>query len=155
MSHVATVMISFYSLETDEGTFLNSFLPMVLGEPRQFVPFSCRTFADLTAQEWGGSKAPQCRLFGAAINYLKIDEFLDDLLSLPWEEPSSVQIFIQDEYDANFSIYVIENAKIKCVHRAMRSCTPLSITAFLPRTKIQPWPAATSGPPRPCAASRW
>jgi hypothetical protein len=54
----------------------------------------------------GGSKAMQCDVFMAAINYMDIDAFVAWFQGIEWEYPESVQLLIKDEHEDLFTVYV-------------------------------------------------
>ena len=54
---------------------------------------------------WGGSKFPEVDLFAAAYNYLDRTAMLRWLLSLPWSDPESVQVFIKGQDSERFDVY--------------------------------------------------
>ena len=53
----------------------------------------------------GGNKAFQADVFMAAINYFALDEFLEFLQTVEWENPECVQVLIKREHDDNFKVY--------------------------------------------------
>lgn len=52
----------------------------------------------------GGKKHLETPIFVAAFNYFRLDEFLDFVRSLEWNEPQYVQVFIQGQDDEKFSL---------------------------------------------------
>ena len=56
---------------------------------------------------WGGGKAPQVRAYAGAFNFFLTDKFMAHLASLPWEYPESVQLFVNEERDTRFAVYVL------------------------------------------------
>lgn len=47
----------------------------------------------------------ECELWGAALNHLDIEAFLNCVRSQPWREPENVQVFIQDQMEERFTLY--------------------------------------------------
>jgi|RhiMetdeSRZDD1v2_1073273.scaffolds.fasta_scaffold421371_2 hypothetical protein len=58
-------------------------------------------------EAWGGGKAPQAKVYAGAFNYFHIEEFMEHLATLPWSHPESVQLFVNDEHDTRFAIYLL------------------------------------------------
>lgn len=99
MSYVTNVLVSVgYSEDTEE----------ILGIRFEEGGRS-QTLADLTSLSngaaWGGSKYPECAVFGAAFNYTSVDTILNTLRGHEWRDPSSVQVFIMTEEDDVFGIH--------------------------------------------------
>lgn len=53
----------------------------------------------------GGSKAMQCDVFMAAINYLDHGALLAHLEAISWETPECVQLMLKGEEEDRFSIF--------------------------------------------------
>jgi hypothetical protein len=71
---------------------------------QRYLPLLDNTDADAA---WGGGKAPQVRVFSGAYNFFPTEKLMVYLASLPWEYPDSVQLFINEEHDTRFAIYLL------------------------------------------------
>lgn len=56
----------------------------------------------------GGNKCMQCDVFIGAINYLDIDNFINQINKISWEHPESLQFLLQKEEDEYFTAYKLE-----------------------------------------------
>ena len=52
----------------------------------------------------GGYKFFESQIFIAAFNHFFLDDFIDFIKSLAWNDPCAVQIFIKKEFDSKFRI---------------------------------------------------
>jgi len=100
MSVVTTLMLHIDHIE--EGVTLDT-INRWFAERRSSWLFD-NTDAD---DAWGGGKAPQVTVYAGAFNFFPTDEFLAYLAALPWEYPESVQLFVNEEHDTRFAIYLL------------------------------------------------
>jgi hypothetical protein len=56
---------------------------------------------------WGGGKAPQVTVYAGAFNFLHTDELMAHLAALPWAYPDSVQLFVNEEEEYRFAVYLL------------------------------------------------
>jgi hypothetical protein len=56
---------------------------------------------------YNGPKAFEALVYIATANYLNKDEFLAMFRSLPWRDPSNVQMLIKGQHDGRFSVYSV------------------------------------------------
>ena len=114
MSCVANVLIQFDCLEPDVQN---------VAKLHEITERLCqqrfRSLVDSRARDlWGGSKAPECDLFGAAFNYIPLDEFFAELEKLEWECPNLIRVFVQRQDDNAFGVWVMREGKMVCVLEA-------------------------------------
>jgi len=55
---------------------------------------------------WGGWKYPECALWGGALNHANLRAVLEHLTSAPWRYPARVQIFLMDQEESYFRLYM-------------------------------------------------
>jgi hypothetical protein len=75
------------------------------------------TLGNLTEpfDRWGGWKAPECRLWGGALNYCDLDALLRRVGGMPWQNPDCVQLFIMDQEDMTFRPYMFHGGALTAV----------------------------------------
>jgi hypothetical protein len=56
---------------------------------------------------WGGQKNPECELWGGAYNHFDHEAFWSHMNRLGWAYPASVQVFLKDQDDARFQVWMI------------------------------------------------
>ena len=100
MSVVTTLMLHVDHIE--DGVTLEM-LNRWLTE-RRSAPLVDNTDADAA---WGGGKAPQVMVFAGAFNFFHAEDFMAYLATLPWQYPESVQLFVTEEHDTRFAIYLL------------------------------------------------
>ena len=61
---------------------------------------------------WGGSKYPECGIWAAAFNYLEIDAFLAGIEAMTWHAPKCFRLFIQEQEDDAFGVYLLRGGKL-------------------------------------------
>lgn len=58
------------------------------------------------ANHWGGWKEPECDVWGGALNHADVDAVLERIASLPWRYPYRVQVFVMDQEEPYFRVYM-------------------------------------------------
>lgn len=53
---------------------------------------------------YGGTKYMECCIFMGAYNYLNLNEFIDHLKSIEWEDPEDVQLIVRNQNEDRFKI---------------------------------------------------
>lgn len=96
----------------------NLILTCSLGEKEEFVlsqinkfeinnkPFKMISINDkkLPSAWYGGTKYMECCIFMGAYNYLNLNEFIDHLKSIEWEDPEDVQLIVRNQNEDRFKI---------------------------------------------------
>jgi hypothetical protein len=59
----------------------------------------------LNKSVWGGTKWPDA-LYGAALNHWNLRALVDRVAETPWIEPHLVQLFVSDEWDFTFGVWM-------------------------------------------------
>ena len=114
MSVVTTLLISFpHPLDRLESDFHAEFSDW-------FEPIGgIKPIADLGPPQdeawriWGGNKYPECNLWGGAYNKLEHVAFWRHMNSLAWKEPHDVQVFMKDEEDMRFQVWMIRDGAFR------------------------------------------
>ena len=106
MSYVSNALVSFSGMENDRIRMseVNAKLS-TLDERRQ--KFLCGDEGDW----YGGNKAMESPLWGAAFNYVSLEWVAKALLAPEWELPSSVQLFWEDQEDDVWTLYTLSDLK--------------------------------------------
>lgn len=65
-----------------------------------------------STSSWGGNKVPECQLFAAAFNHLPLGEFISELNKLTWLRPEMFCLFIQEQDDETFGVWLIQDKKV-------------------------------------------
>jgi hypothetical protein len=60
---------------------------------------------------WGGWKAPEGMLFGGATNHADVDAIVARFAAIPWQYPNVAQLFIRDQEQDFFRLWMIVNGK--------------------------------------------
>jgi hypothetical protein len=55
----------------------------------------------------GGDKGFEANVYVGAFNYLVLSEFVDFVLTRPWQSPESVQLFVKCQEEDKFTVYEI------------------------------------------------
>ena len=100
MSYVANTILTFGVLEDAK---------LRLAEVNKFFDDDCKGFVDCNDESlpigwYGGSKMLETNICIGAFNYLKVDELIEHLREIKWEEPKNVQLIIQNQNDEKFAI---------------------------------------------------
>ena len=53
----------------------------------------------------GGHKTISCDIFAAAIDYLDLDEFIEEFSKVQWDKPEEVHLLIKSSDDLRFQSY--------------------------------------------------
>jgi hypothetical protein len=104
MSYVTNVLLSFSvmedSYETD-GEDIYSIMTLV---NTWLMERGYGAFGQHVDHVSGGHKHLETPLFAAGFNMFDLGDFLDMLRTLPWKEPSNVQVFVQEQDEDKFRI---------------------------------------------------
>ena len=70
--------------------------------PWKFV--NCDDDESVRPRGWyAGDKYLECDIYPAAFNCLDLQNLIDTILAVEWDEPASVQLFVQDENQHRFT----------------------------------------------------
>ncbi|WP_346927121.1 hypothetical protein [uncultured Arthrobacter sp.] len=105
MSVVTNVVIHYDTLEPNE-------LPHAIASWFEERHSGISSITDGGARAfWGGEKNPECDLLAGAFNYLELDEMLAYLAALPWEYPQSAQVWVKEQSDARFQLWLHDGTR--------------------------------------------
>ncbi|GAB4106087.1 hypothetical protein GCM10028790_51060 [Micromonospora taraxaci] len=122
MSWVANVMLS---VGPEDGLNAEAFSGWLDNEcPRRepgMRPGGCGHLRLITAadNQWGGRKNPECEVFAGALNHADLAAVVEHFGSVAWRNPNAVQLFLMDQEDGFFRLWMIRNG-------APRQYTPSS-----------------------------
>ena len=61
---------------------------------------------------WGGWKRPESTVWGGALNHADLNAVVEKVGQMPWREPGLVQLFVKDQEEAYFRVWMIVNGKM-------------------------------------------
>ncbi|MGK5693059.1 squamosa promoter-binding protein 15 [Streptomyces sp. URMC 128] len=115
MSWVANVMISAADADRANVEALSAWL-------RDEAPYRGQPDASgvgdlnlLTDQDpgWGGWKWPECRVWAGALNHCDLDALRKRVAETPWREPNVVQLFVMDQEESFFRLWMIRGGELR------------------------------------------
>jgi hypothetical protein len=59
---------------------------------------------------WGGRKYPECNVWAGTLNHAELTPVLDRIASLPWQYPQKVQVFLMDQEQQYFRLYMLRGS---------------------------------------------
>ena len=103
MSLVTNTILTFSILEYEKDRIndVNKFF-----EESGFV--SCDD-ESLPIGWYGGTKMLETNVAIGAFNYLELEEFIEHLRNIKWEEPQNVQIIVKEQNDEKFRLLDLTN----------------------------------------------
>ncbi len=104
MSRVTNVVLH-YSLESDKD-----FGSKRIDQVNTFFEEDYPGFVhvDHPGAWYGGTKALECNLAIGAFNHLFLEDLIEHLKLIDWEDPSTVQLFVLEEDETRFRLINIE-----------------------------------------------
>ena len=101
MSNVTNLLLHIGMLEDEKAKIqeVNAYF-----EQRQVRPLISLDDEHLPRGWYGGDKYLECRLYVGAFNYLYLDEFIEHLKTITWEEPEALQLMVKEERDDLFQV---------------------------------------------------
>jgi hypothetical protein len=113
MSVVTNVMVSFCNLEFEKPGFFPQLESWF--EDKGGLGSITHGHSGPQPYSWGGNKHPECVLFAGAYNHLDIDAMLKHFGSLDWAWPELAQIFIMEQEESTFCIYMFKDGSLQRV----------------------------------------
>ncbi|MEQ9437802.1 MAG: hypothetical protein RIG62_02095 [Cyclobacteriaceae bacterium] len=103
---VVTNLIFSFSVGEDENKMMNQVNSFKYGlQTLNLVSADYIRDTENRRTAWyGGGKFLEARLFVGAFNHLDLNEFIDHVKSLDWEEPECVQIIVKEQHDDIFRL---------------------------------------------------
>jgi hypothetical protein len=123
MSWVTNVMISVdygdQAAVEELSRWLDTEAPLRHGEGRVGRAGFLR---DVTGQDtqWGGYKYPECRVFAGALNRVDLAGMLAHIEGVAWREPEGLQVFVQDQEEFWFQVWMFEEGRLRAQIRPRR-----------------------------------
>ncbi|MEH1129787.1 hypothetical protein [Micromonospora sp. CPCC 206061] len=113
MSRVTNVMLSVTSKDRANAEEFSKWLkedcPRV--DPRDKAT-GCGDLALITDPEthnWGGYKHPECDVYAGTLNHARVGSVIDRFGRVPWRVPSAVQLFVMDQEEFFFRVWMIRD----------------------------------------------
>lgn len=115
MSWVANVMISADSADRANVEALSDWL-------RDEAPLRGQSdgsgvgHLNLTTRQdpgWGGWKWPECRVWAGALNHCDLAALRKRVAETPWREPNIVQLFVMDQEESFFRLWMIRGGELR------------------------------------------
>lgn len=74
-------------------------------------PGGCGKLALITGadSQWGGYKYPECDVYAGALNHADLDALVAHFGSVPWHTPDAVQLFVMDQEQSFFRVWMIRD----------------------------------------------
>jgi len=118
MSWVSNVLLSVHPLDESLLPGLSHWLEHEA--PRQVGGGGGRGVGSIgnlasPAHQWGGWKAPECRLWGGALNYCDLDALRRRVGRMPWRWPECVQLLIMDQEEMTFGLHMFRGGTLAAV----------------------------------------
>jgi hypothetical protein len=109
MSRVTNMMVNIGPDDYDNITALSDWLRRNAG-PRD--DRGCGYLSKIT-EHWGGWKAAECDVWAGALNHADHDAILDHIRQMPWVSRNEVQVFLRDQGEAFFRIWMFRDDELK------------------------------------------
>ncbi len=61
---------------------------------------------------WGGSKNPECTLWGGALNYAIPETVVAKVAEIGWRTPAAVQLLLMDQEENYFRLWMFRNGTL-------------------------------------------
>lgn len=116
MSWVANVMISLDMGDSENAEALSEWLrteaPLRSSPERRGVGY-LRLLTDRENEQWGGWKVPECDLWAGTLNHADLDAVRQRFFETPWREPHAAQLFVMDQEEAFFRLWMIRGGELR------------------------------------------
>jgi hypothetical protein len=63
--------------------------------------------------QWGGWKYPECDVWAGALNHADLEALLDRVRVLNWKHPNEVQLFIMDQEQDFFRLWMFRDGELR------------------------------------------
>jgi len=113
MSWVANVMLSVSLADRHNAEMFSDWLDRERLRLEGEGVRRCGTLALITGSDtqWGGYKYPECVVYAGALNHADLGALVEHFGSLPWHTPNAVQLFIMDQEESFFRLWMIREGK--------------------------------------------
>ena len=71
---------------------------------------SINALTAVNCHHWGGWKSPECNIWAGTLNKAELDPVMDRIASLPWQYPQKVQVFLMDQEQQYFRLYMLRGS---------------------------------------------
>ncbi|MEU7964615.1 squamosa promoter-binding protein 15 [Streptomyces sp. NPDC049097] len=115
MSWVANVMISADASDAENVEALSQWLREEA--PRREQPgvsgVGFLTHTTDGESRWGGWKWPECSVWAGALNHADLEALRQRVAECPWQEPNAVQLFVMDQEESFFRLWMIRAGDLR------------------------------------------
>ncbi|SCL29000.1 hypothetical protein GA0074692_2645 [Micromonospora pallida] len=114
MSWVTNVMLSVSPEDCRNAEAFGGWLDREC--PRRepgMTPGGCGQLTLITGSDtqWGGRKYPECDVYAGALNHADLDAVVEHFGSIQWRTPNAVQLFVMDQEQSFFRVWMIREGK--------------------------------------------
>ncbi|MEA5358484.1 hypothetical protein VA596_02970 [Amycolatopsis sp., V23-08] len=116
MSWVTNMMLSTAMEDWEAAETLSEWLRTEA--PRRYDPaaLGCGYLRRLTEgadPPWGGWKSPECAVWAGTLNHADPAAVLDRVRRLPWRAPHAVQLFLMDQEQLFFRVWMMREGELR------------------------------------------
>ena len=117
MSHLTDIMVSVGFADQPTVEALSRWIDEEAPVRGVGGPVEGRWVGDLAETtgprtQWGGGKAPGCVVFAGTLNHVDIGGLLAHIASVQWRAPEVLQVFVLDEYDTVFQVWMFQDGRL-------------------------------------------
>jgi hypothetical protein len=116
MSWVANLMVQADRADAGLVQRLDEWLQAAPRRDGTFGPRGVGSLRSLTNpldHTWGGWKNPECDLWAGALNHADLEALLDCIRSLPWRHAGRLQVFLMDQEESYFRLYMFRDGRLQ------------------------------------------
>jgi hypothetical protein len=116
MSWVANLMVQADRADAALVQRLDEWLQAAPRRDGTFGPRGVGSLRSLTNpldHTWGGWKNPECDLWAGALNHADLEALLDCIRSLPWRHAGRLQVFLMDQEESYFRLYMFRDGRLQ------------------------------------------
>ncbi|SEF27024.1 hypothetical protein SAMN05421837_103594 [Amycolatopsis pretoriensis] len=116
MSWVTNMMLSTSMEDWKAAEALSEWLRTEAPRRYDSAALGCGYLRELTGAEvnpWGGWKNPECRVWAGALNHADLSALLDRVQTLPWLAPHAVQVFLMDQEQLFFRVWMFRDGELR------------------------------------------
>jgi len=108
MSEVTNLILTFTTLEDEEARMqdVNSF--EYRGLRMNLISADFDKDMEKGYSWYGGTKFLEAVLYVGVFNYFPLEQFIEYLKKIKWDEPENVQLFIKEQTDFKFRLISLE-----------------------------------------------
>ncbi|MEC3977636.1 hypothetical protein [Amycolatopsis sp. H20-H5] len=119
MSWVANLMVSVVAEDRSQVESLSEWLRNRAPRQGGSSILGCGYLLAMSGpdSQWGGWKYPECEVWAGTLNHADLGAVLDRVRKTPWQVPDALQVFLKDQEDAYFRLWMFRDG-------GLRQCAP-------------------------------